>query len=74
MSESELECKVLQNASVLDKFYLSGCIEQRKADYSCFMAECVDSNNSEALLYLGIEDYFYGSRDEGIRNLRFAAE
>ncbi|CAN1131677.1 hypothetical protein LINPERHAP2_LOCUS6535 [Linum perenne] len=32
------------------------------------------SENPKALLCLGIEDYFYGGRDEGIRNLRFVAE
>ncbi|CAN1270604.1 Putative F-box protein At1g67623, partial [Linum perenne] len=72
--ESGFERHVMQNATVLDKFYRKGCIEQRRADYSRFMTECVDSENPEALFCLGIEDCFYGGRDEGIRNLRFVAE
>ncbi|CAN1174706.1 Putative F-box protein At1g67623 [Linum perenne] len=74
MSESGSERHVLRKASVLDKFCRRGCIKQRKVDYSRFMAECVGSDNPEALLCLGIEEYFYGGRDEGVRYLRYAAE
>ncbi|CAN1182427.1 hypothetical protein LINPERHAP2_LOCUS35961 [Linum perenne] len=74
MSKSGSERHVLQNASVLDKFCRRGCREQHKADYSRFMAECVGSDNQEALLCLGIEDYFYGDHDEGIQNLRSVAD
>ncbi|CAN1131681.1 hypothetical protein LINPERPRIM_LOCUS13945 [Linum perenne] len=72
--EPGFECHVMQNATVLDKFYRRGCIEQRRTDYSRFMTECVDSENPKTLLCLGIEYYFYGDRDEGIQNLRFVAE
>ncbi|CAN1837760.1 hypothetical protein LINPERHAP1_LOCUS35199 [Linum perenne] len=74
MSKSGFERHVVQNASVLDKFRRRGCREQCKADYPRFMAECVGSDNYEALLCLGIEDYFYGDRDERIRNLRSEVE
>ncbi|CAN1270606.1 hypothetical protein LINPERPRIM_LOCUS13943 [Linum perenne] len=68
------ERHVMQNATILDKFYRRGCIEQHRADYSRFMAECVDSENPKTLLCLGIEYYFYVGRDEGILNLRFLTE